>query len=122
MLDDKSIMKICLAISITGIVLLVAVTLIIEPREILIEKIDLSLVGNNVKITGLVDHLTINQGNIFLTMNDSTGTVSVVVFERVAKTITDAYSIKKGDSLVIAGKITYYKSALEVTASSLRRV
>jgi RecJ-like exonuclease len=122
MLEDKSILRLCLAVSIIGIVLLVVATGMITPLDVPIGKIDTSLVGNNVKIAGRVDRLAVNDGNIFAAVNDSTGVMDVVVFERTARAVAGVYDIKKGDNVSVAGKIDYYQTRIELVASAIEQI
>ncbi len=118
MISDRSLIRISLAISAIGLVLLFLFVQFYQPAKIGAGDITEGMSGNIVNVAGTVDKINVNDGNIFIDFSDETGNINIVMFQKDAVN-TDAYSIKDGDSVTITGKVTVYKMRLEIVASSV---
>ena len=76
--------------------------------------------GKHVLVNGTVSGFRITNGNIFFKLGDGTGNITVVMFERAARSKNIA--VGDGDSAEVRGQINVYKSELEIIASSIVKV
>lgn len=118
-MEDKSVMKLSLIVSAIGFILLLITLSFVQPQQIAIKDISSGMVGSYVEVTGAVESISAKTGDIFITLNDSS-TIDIIVFSRTAKDFPLVYDTKKGDNLTVAGKVSLYKSRLELAASSLK--
>jgi DNA/RNA endonuclease YhcR with UshA esterase domain len=124
-MDDKTLVRLSAAIAVVGLIGIIAAAQFAEPKAVEISEISGSLVGQNVAVNGTVESISINDGNVFITLGSvdsrDNSSADVVMFERDARN-SIAYTIKKGDTIVVDGKVNYYRNDVEVVASSIRRV
>lgn len=118
-MDDKNLIKISAAVSVAGLVLLFFAVQLAEPRKIEIGSITQSDLGAIVEISGTVEKLSKSDGTTFITLNDG-DEIEVVVFESAAKKMPLLDSVKEGKNVTFVGKISVYRSDLEIIASDLK--
>ncbi len=122
MLSDPQLMKLCLAMSVIGVIALFFIVQFIEPKELSILDISQSYVGREVITNGNISSYAVNSGNIFIELTDlnSNEAINVVVFEKDANTLNT--ELKKGDKIKVTGKVAFYKNELEIIASSVEKI
>lgn len=77
--------------------------------------------GQMGKITGMVNSVYVSKGgHIFLKVADTSGEVSVVVFND--SNIDEAYDIEVGDQVSVLGIVKEYKGSLEIIANKIKKV
>lgn len=118
MISDKSLFRVSLAVAAAGLLALVAITLVIEPKEMKIRDITGSAAGQSVSVKGVVDSYLTKDGNVFITLNDSAA-IKIVVFSREAAKQPWVYDLKKGDIISAAGKVQVYRNELEIVAEKI---
>lgn len=119
--DDK-LLRIALVTSLIGIIGLLIFTPSIEVKKVKIEDIDRGMIDEEVCIDAVVTDIASShsKSSYFLTINDGTGQMTLIVFEKqlaeIQSNSLDIYDFK--DRKVEAtGKITEYNSDLEIILS-----
>ena len=119
MITDKQLMKVCIVIAILGFAFLFVVSQFITPEGIKIKDIDDKMIGRIATINGTVNSFSEKDGNIFINLGDDTGNITVVMFQSDAKRF-DLSMLKKSSNILVIGKISLYKSELEIIADSMQ--
>lgn len=122
MISDSRLRKISLAIALIGIALIFATASLSEPQRIAIADITDRDSGRIVSITGTISSYNTKDGHVFLTVTDGTWNMTVVMFERTARSYPDVYQLKKYDNVTVKGQINIYKSELEIIANTVAKV
>lgn len=120
--DDK-LLRIALVTSLIGIIGLIIFTPTIEVKKIDIEDINRGMIDEEVKIDGVVQDISqsSSKSSYFLTVNDGTGQIPLIIFESQAAEIqSNSFDIDdfKGRKVEAVGKITEYNSHLEIILTS----
>lgn len=120
--DDK-LLKIALITSLVGIIGLIIFTPTIEVKEIEIKDITRAMIDEEVKIDCVIQDVSqsSSKNSYFLTVNDGTGQMPLIIFESQAAEIqSDNFDITdfKDKKVEVVGKITEYNSQLELILSS----
>lgn len=120
--DDK-LLRIALVTSLIGIIGLIIFTPTIEVKKIDIEDINRGMIDEEVKIDGVVQDISqsSSKSSYFLTVNDGTGQIPLIIFESQAAEIqSNSFDIDdfKGRKVEAVGKITEYNSQLEIILTS----
>jgi len=116
---DSKIFKIALFTSLIGIIGLIIFAGDISPKEIAIEDIDRGMVDEKVAIVGFVESVKLSSTgkSYFLTLSDSTGRISIIIFEssivEFQEAGIDINSFNKQKVKVI-GTLTEYNSKMEL--------
>jgi len=116
---DENLVKLSLGVALAGIAAIYAVTLFAVPATVKISDINEGYAGRHVTINATIAKISIRDGNIFLTLDDGTGSITAVMFERTARG-TAAYDVKTGYNISVTGQINIYKDELEVIADSVK--
>ncbi len=64
-MDDKTLMKISLIISIIGVIALFLFVQFTEPIKINVSRIDDSMLGQNIELSGRIESFSTRDGNVF---------------------------------------------------------
>jgi len=122
MISDEKISKICLIIAVVGAAGIGLASIYHAPEEMAIGMIGEEDLGKMVKISGSIMSFSTTNGNIFIRLGDKGGNISVVMFERTARDQKYFYELKKGDNITVSGKVSLYKTDLEVLAETIKRM
>ena len=119
--DDK-LLRIALVTSLIGIIGLLIFTPSIEVKKVKIEDIDRGMVDEEVCIDAVVTDIASShsKSSYFLTINDGTGQMPLIVFEKqLAEIQSNSLDIHdfKDRKVEATGKITEYNSDLEIILS-----
>ncbi len=120
--DDK-LLRIALITSLIGIIGLLIFTPTIEVKKVKIEDIDRGMIDEEVCIDCVIMDMSTSssKSSYFLTINDGTGQMPLIIFEKQAAEIQsnnfDMIDFK-GKKVEVTGKITEYNSELELILSS----
>ena len=109
---DKTFLKIALAWSIIGIFLLILIANYTAPPELNIIELGENM-GKTVVVDGIVDKTTYKKEVSFIDLKDSTGKITVVLFDNPAK------KVYANDEIKVKGKISEYKGELEIIADEI---
>lgn len=120
--DDK-LLRIALVTSLIGIIGMLIFTPTIEVKKVKIEDIDRGMIDEEVCIDCVVMDVSssASKSSYFLTINDGTGQMSLIIFEKQAAEIqTNSLDISdfKGKKVEVTGTVTEYNSELELILSS----
>ena len=120
--DDK-LLRIALVTSLIGIIGLIIFTPTIEVKKIDIEDINRGMIDEEVKIDCVIQDISqsSSKSSYFLTVNDGTGQIPLIIFETQAAEIqSNSFDINdfKGRKVEVVGKITEYNSQLEIILTS----
>jgi DNA/RNA endonuclease YhcR with UshA esterase domain len=119
--DDK-LLRIALITSLIGIIGLLIFTPSIEVKKVKIEDIDRGMIDEEVCIDAVVTDIASShsKSSYFLTINDGTGQMTLIVFEKqLAEIQSNSIDIHdfKDRKVEATGKITEYNSDLEIILS-----
>lgn len=119
--DDK-LLRIALVTSLIGIIGLLIFTPSIEVKKVKIEDIDRGMIDEEVCIDAVVTDIASShsKSSYFLTINDGTGQMTLIVFEKqLAEIQSNNFDIHdfKDRKVELTGKITEYNSDLEIILS-----
>ena len=120
--DDK-LLKIALVTSLIGIIGLLIFTPTIEVKKVEIKDISRAMIDEEVCVECVVTDIgkSSSGSSYFLTVNDGTGQIQVIIFENQAAEIqSNNFDIEdfKDRKVELTGKITEYNSDLEMILSS----
>ena len=119
--DDK-LLKIALITSLIGLIGLIIFTPSIEVKKVEIQDINRGMIDEEVSIDCVVSDVkaSASKSSYFLTINDGTGQMSLIIFESQLAQLEDNGIAEsyKGKKVSVAGTVTEYNSQLELILSS----
>lgn len=120
--DDK-LLKIALITSLIGLIGLIIFTPSIEVKKVEIQDINRGMIDEEVSIDCVVSDVksSASKSSYFLTINDGTGQMSLIIFEsQLAQLEDNGIDVEsyKGKKVSVAGTVTEYNSQLELILSS----
>lgn len=120
--DDK-LLKIALITSLIGLIGLIIFTPSIEVKKVEIQDINRGMIVEEVSIDCVVSDVkaSASKSSYFLTINDGTGQMSLIIFESQLAQLEDngiAVESYKGKKVSVVGTVTEYNSQLELILSS----
>lgn len=120
--DDK-LLKIALITSLIGLIGLIIFTPSIEVKKVEIQDINRGMIDEEVIIDCVVSDVkaSASKSSYFLTINDGTGQMSLIIFESQLAQLEDngiAVESYKGKKVSVVGTVTEYNSQLELILSS----
>lgn len=120
--DDK-LLKIALITSLIGLIGLIIFTPSIEVKKVEIQDINRGMIDEEVRIDCVVSDVkaSASKSSYFLTINDGTGQMSLIIFEsQLAQLEDNGIDVEsyKGKKVSVAGTVTEYNSQLELILSS----
>lgn len=120
--DDK-LLKIALITSLIGLIGLIIFTPSIEVKKVEIQDINRGMIDEEVSIDYVVSDVkaSASKSSYFLTINDGTGQMSLIIFESQLAQLEDngiAVESYKGKKVSVVGTVTEYNSQLELILSS----
>lgn len=120
--DDK-LLKIALITSLIGLIGLIIFTPSIEVKKVEIQDINRGMIDEEVSIDCVVSDVksSASKSSYFLTINDGTGQMSLIIFEsQLAQLEDNGIDVEsyKGKKVNVAGTVTEYNSQLELILSS----
>ena len=118
MITDEKLAKISLVLAVIGIIAIYLSITLPGPERLKIESIDEKDSGRLVSVNGTINSISASNGNIFIGLEDATGNITVVMFERTARG-QKVYELQENDSVVVDGQVGIYKSELEIIASKI---
>ena len=114
--DDK-LLKIALITSLIGLIGLIIFTPSIEVKKVEIQDINRGMIDEEVSDV----KASASKSSYFLTINDGTGQMSLIIFESQLAQLKDngiAVESYKDKKVSVAGTVTEYNSQLELILSS----
>ncbi len=107
----KNLKEISILISIIGILFLLILSNIIEPKLIKISDINEYQINQKVKIEGTIKKLIKYNDFTILTLKDNEKEISVFVDKVI--------NLKKDKKIIVAGWVTEYKNKLQIRAEKI---
>lgn len=118
-MDEHFLQRLCLFLTICGIVILFFLVVTIEPKNIKISDIDESMIGYYVTVYGVVSSKPIwSEENLFFDLSDGEKSIKVVMFSRDTRKYNEL-KIRKGNEVVVIGRVSEYKGELEIVAEKI---
>ena len=122
-ITDEKLLKIALVTSLIGLIGLIMFTPSIEVKEVKIKDVTRAMIDEEVSINCVVTEIKSSKSgsSYFLTINDGTGQIQLIIFENQAAEIqSNNFDINdfKDRKVEVTGKITEYKSNLEMILSN----
>lgn len=120
--DDK-LLRIAMITSLIGLIGLIIFTPSIEVKKVEIQDINRGMIDEEVSVDCVVEDIKASQSksSYFLTINDGTGQISLIIFEsQLAQINNNQVDIEsyKGKKVNVVGTVTEYNSQLELILSS----
>lgn len=115
MMDEGFLTKIsALGFVICILILYVMSTMDFHAR-VKLGEIDRSFIGKTVNVTGEINSVYVNEGNVFFTLSDETGEIKVVLWEDMIELIgINVSEINDGKTANVIGNVELYKGELEI--------
>lgn len=89
------------------------------PESVKIKDIDNTHIGTIVNVTGKITKITNREGSIFLTIEDETGNINVIIWDSVIKSLEmkglDPHSLKENLSINLQSEVISYEGHLELS-------
>lgn len=122
-ITDEKLLKIALITSLIGLIGLIIFTPSIEVKKIEIKDINRRMIDEEVCIECVIEEIKSSQSknNYFLTINDGTGQMSLIIFEsQLTNLKNNGINIEtyKSKRVNVIGTITEYNSQLELILSN----
>lgn len=103
-----------MVLAVTGLALIYFAGENIEPETVGIDDISTTDTGEIISINGTVTSSSFVEGNLFLNVEDETGSISVSKFSADK-------NFREGEDVIIEGEVTIYEGDLSIIANSIRR-
>lgn len=110
-ITESDILKACIILSIIGLGIIHISQSFIQPDKVEIDEIDETWIGNSVSINGTISSVYSSNETVFLTVEDDSGSITVVDFDR------GNYS--RGSEIEAKGYVEVYQSELEIVADEI---
>jgi DNA/RNA endonuclease YhcR with UshA esterase domain len=112
-MNNQTLLKISLIISIAGILILLILLSTIKPTHIKIKNINENNLNQKITVTGNIQKIINYKESDFqiITINDSTGKIDIL--------INNPLNITKNKTITIQGKVTEYKNNLQIQADKI---
>jgi len=118
-MDDRKIIRLCLAGSVLSIIALYFAVLQLDYRSVKVGEITGNLAGNVVNVTGYASDVYLHKnGHIFFNLLEGQSKVRVVIWESDVEQLeysgVNITGIRKGDKVQIIGTVEMYKGEPEI--------
>jgi tRNA(Ile2) C34 agmatinyltransferase TiaS len=118
-MQEKNLIKIAIACSICGLILLFFVSQQVQISLTEIASISPEDMYKSVRICGNVTYKYVSDTrHVFLDVIDQTGKIDVVFFNRTAEEV-NVYEVDLNDSICVSGTVDEWKGKLEIIGKSL---
>jgi len=126
-ITDSKIFKIALFTSLIGMVGMIIFAGDISPKEVAIEDINRGMIDEKVAIVGIVESVKLSSSgkSYFLTLADSTGKISVIIFENSIVEFQEAgidINSFQNKKVKVTGTLTEYKSTMELILDNVNSI
>ncbi len=120
-MEESGLLKLSLSCSLLGLLSIFLVSGYVSETTLEIGSVTGDMTGVAAKVCGNVTYRHVSKSNhLFFRLTDSTGMISVVVFNSTARGMAgNPYSLKVGDSICAFGKVGFYKGSVEILADRL---
>jgi len=108
MISDRTLLRICIIISIIGIISLFFLS---EPKSVYLIEVDDSMIGQVIDVSGSASSVSITENATFFILSDSSSSINVVSFSPL--------SINEFDNVSVTGKVDIYRGKIEIIANNV---
>ncbi len=112
-MDDSLLLKVSFILALVGISILIVLSDKLSLDNSSISSIDEGILGNNVKIKGIVTPIRLNNLMQIFQVQDNTGNINVVLYKNDLK-------INKGSIVEVEGHVTKYNNELQVSGDLIK--
>jgi len=109
-MKTESLLKISLIISITGILLLLFLTDILEPKQITIGEINDKMMNKKIKVEATIYRIIDKETFKVLSISDGTGKIDV---------LCECQDIENNQVVVVLGRVKEYNQYLQIQADKI---
>ena len=113
-MNEKSLLKLALLISVIGLILLFIISKNIEINDTTIEKITNEEIEGDVVIKGTIKEINSRGSATFLVISQESE-IEVIVF-------SNNVNLSKGDNVKITGQVSEYKNQKEIIADKIEKI
>ena len=118
-MEDEKIFKIAIFIALVGLIGMIISAGSITPREVKIKEINKGMIDEKITVTGFVEDIKKSKTGraSFITLNDGTGRITIVIFESVKNEIERSnlnMEMLKYKKIKITGRVSEYKGSMEI--------
>ncbi len=115
-MNQKTLLKISLTLSLLGIFLLLLLSNILEPKLTKISEINSEKLNQKTKIRGTIIKIDYKRTFQILSVKDSTGKIEVLVNSN------NIFQFQKNQKITVIGKIQDYKEKLQISADKINSI
>lgn len=113
-MDEKTLFKVSLIITLIGILILLAVSESIEVNESKISLISKKDIDKAVRLKGKITYIKETPGLFIFNLEDSSGKIKVIAFKQ------ESFQLEKNSIVEIEGVVKEYNNELEVQADRIK--
>lgn len=113
----KNLFKISLIISIAGILLLLFLSAVLEPKPTKINNITEKMLNKKVKVSGTIEKIEDKETFQILSIKDETGKIEVLCECENNNEIN--LTTKNAQEVIVTGKVQEYKNSLQLNAEKI---
>jgi len=107
----KILLKISLAISILGILVLLILSNTLNPKLTKIENINKKLINQKIQVKGEIINIKNFKNLQIITIKDSTGRIDLVLYENL--------NLSKKQTIIAFGRVNTYKDQIQISADKI---
>ncbi|MDO5851289.1 MAG: exodeoxyribonuclease VII large subunit [Methanobacteriaceae archaeon] len=107
-MQDNTIFKIAILTTIIGLIGMILLIGTITPQKTTINKITKTEIDKELTITGSITQITTTKNANYITIQDNTGQITLVIFN------TDIPQLKENQQIECTAKVTQYKGQIEL--------
>lgn len=113
-MQESTLLKVSLIVSLIGIFLILLISEKISLPTSNINLINETHIDKNVKVKGIVESIAETPGLIILTLKDTTGSITVIIFK------DEELKLEKNSLIEVEGTVVKYKNKLEINAKKVK--
>lgn len=112
LMKESTLVKISIIVSMIGIMLLLILSNVLEPRLIKIKDTISLDTYSKVRIYGKITNIKSTKGLLIMTITDNTGKINAILDDQ-------RFDLKVNDSIIVIGKILEYNDNLEIQTDKI---
>jgi RecJ-like exonuclease len=113
-MKDSNLIKLCLTISILGLIFLAIYAENAETPRIRLNEVE-NYLGKTVITNGIVERVSVTPTVSFITLRDGSFRTAIVAFDPIS-------NIRRDDNITITGQVKLYKNELEIVAEKIEKL
>lgn len=113
-MQNQTLLKISLIISLTGILILLLLSNLFQPKLIEIKDINELLLNQKVQVQGEITYIKDYDNFQILTINDQTGKIPILINKN------PGFNLTINQPIAVIGRLTEYKNQLQITSDKIQ--